>query len=114
MKSFEKVILNFALFAKTTAIFCDPGNEMVNLYIAYTRPVNPLGATPTLTRAHLWKGLQRKVRNAHEFVPAIVSCEVLSEDGNIVTRNVVFKEGFGESGGKPFKEVCKEYEPTKV
>jgi hypothetical protein len=87
---------------------------MVNLYIAYTQPVNPEGTTPVLTKDQVWAGLQRKVRNAPEFVPAIVSCEVLKEEGNIVTRQVVFKEGFGESDGKPVKEVCKEYAPTKV
>ena len=86
---------------------------MVNRYIAYTQPVNPAGASPILTKPQLWAGLQRKVRHAEEFVPVIVSCEVLGEEANVVTRQVVFQEGFGNSKG-PIKEVCKEYEPTMV
>ena len=87
---------------------------MVNFYLAYTQAVNPDGVSPVLTKPQLWAGLQRKVRNAPEFVPVIVSCEVLKEEGNIVTRQVLFKEGSGQQHETPVKEVCKEYKPTKV
>jgi len=84
---------------------------MVNIHVAYTQPINPPSATPVLTRSQIWKGLQRKVRSATEFVPVIVSCKVVSEEGSVVTREVGFKEGFGPP---KVREVCKEYAPTKV
>jgi len=87
---------------------------MVNIHIAYTAPVNPSGLSPVLTSSQLWKGLQRKVRKAQDFVPAIVECEVLEEKdgGREVLRQVKFKEGSGPPG--PIKERCVEFEPTKV
>jgi len=87
---------------------------MVNIHVAYTAPVNPSGLSPVLTTSHLWQGLQRKVRNAPDFVPAILKCEVLEEndEGTEVLREVTFKEGFGPPG--PVKERCVEFKPTKV
>lgn len=84
---------------------------MVNIHVAYSQAINPPSATPVLTRSQIWKGLQRKVRSATEFVPVIVSCKVVSEEGNVVTRDVGFKEGYGQP---KVREVCKEYAPTKV
>jgi hypothetical protein len=87
---------------------------MVNIYVAYTAPINPSGVTPVLNVAQIWKGLQRKVRKATEFVPAIVECEVLEEndEGREVVRQVRFKEGLGPVGW--VKERCQEHAMTKV
>ncbi|KAF2809582.1 DUF1857-domain-containing protein [Mytilinidion resinicola] len=68
---------------------------MVNFYLAYTSPINPPSATPVLTVPQVWAGLQRKIRFAQEFVSAITSCEVLSEEDGVVTRVVQFKPGMG-------------------
>lgn len=87
---------------------------MVNIYVAYTAPINPTGATPVLTVSQVWKGLQRKVRHAEEFVPVIGECEVLEEKdgGREVIRQVKFKEGSGPPGF--VRERCVEFEMTKV
>jgi hypothetical protein len=85
---------------------------MVTLTYAYTAPINPPNVNPVLTRPKVFASLRRKVRNAHEFVPIIIGCNVLKEDGNVVTREVLFKEGEGPSGW--IKEVCVEHYPTKV
>ncbi|KAF2117704.1 hypothetical protein BDV96DRAFT_489804 [Lophiotrema nucula] len=68
---------------------------MVNLNIAYTSKINPPNATPVLTTAQVWQGLQRKIRYAQEFVPVIESCEVLSDENGVVDRFVKFKKGLG-------------------
>ncbi|KAK7511151.1 uncharacterized protein IWZ02DRAFT_385866 [Phyllosticta citriasiana] len=87
----------------------------VTLHTAYTSAVNPPPSSssspspsstpptsslpspsfPRLTHAHLWAGLQRKVRRAQDFVPAITACEVESEEqgGRVVQRWVRFREG---------------------
>jgi len=85
---------------------------MVTIAYAYTAPINPANATPVLNRDTVFSGLRRKVRLAQEFVPVIASCDVVSEDGNVVTREVVFKDGAGPPGR--VKEVCVERYPTKV
>lgn len=83
--------------------------------MAFTAPINPSGASPVLTRAQIWKGLERKVRHAEEFVgAAIKSTDVLdvSKDDKgreVVTREVVFAEG-----NRKVKEVCTLYEDMKV
>ncbi|KAK7532326.1 uncharacterized protein J3D65DRAFT_636467 [Phyllosticta citribraziliensis] len=90
----------------------------ITIHTAYTAPVNastnnnnpsstpssngtpmssspPSPSFPRLSHAHLWAGLQRKVRRAQDFVPAIVACEVEREEqgGRVVERWVRFKEG---------------------
>jgi hypothetical protein len=92
---------------------------MVTINLAYTAPINAFGAFPVLSQSQVWAGLKRKVRNAQEFVPLIVACEVLSETeaekGFTVVRQVKFKEGQGPNGdGKPVKEVCVHYAPCRV
>ncbi|TKX18539.1 putative acetylaranotin biosynthesis cluster protein L [Elsinoe australis] len=82
-----------------------------NLYLAYTAPINPSGASPTLTRAQVWAGLQRKIRHAEEFVSAISTCDVLTDNGEAeVVREVVF----AANPGKRVKEVVNSYRPLKV
>ena len=85
---------------------------MVSFTAAYTAPINPPNVTPVLSRATVFAGLRKKVRRAQDFVPVIISCEVVKVEGNVVTREIVFKEGEGPPG--TVKEVCVEYEPTKV
>lgn len=86
---------------------------MVLLYLSYTSKINKEGDAPVLTIDQVWKGLQRKVRFAQEFVPIIESCTVIEEkeDGTVV-RDVKFKEG---AGPKPqARETVKEYYPSWV
>lgn len=88
---------------------------MVTLNLAYTSQINTGKPSPTLTIPQVWAGLQRKVRAGHEFVPAIVSTDVIEEktDGKknvpVVVREVVFKEG-----NRRVREECYEYAPIKV
>ncbi|GJJ74781.1 hypothetical protein EMPS_07139 [Entomortierella parvispora] len=77
--------------------------------LAVTAPLNPPGAEPVLTRPQVWKALQRKVRHPSEFVPAIQKCEVISEEGNVVTRVVTIA-----NGPTGMREVCTEYKPSRV
>lgn len=78
---------------------------MVTINCAYTEAINPPGSSPTLTRSQVWKGLQRKIRHAQDFVPVIENTEVLEEKENEVTRLAYFK---GKKEG--VKEVCKSYD----
>lgn len=87
---------------------------MVRLYVNYTAPINPPSATPYLSQSQIWAALQRKVRRAQDFVPAITSCTVLEEHDNVITRNVVFAPGFMGDAAKTVKEVCVSDEPTRV
>src|SRR6266699_4498789 len=85
---------------------------MVNIHLSYTAPVNPPGIEPVLSQARVFAGLQRKVRQPWEFVPAIESSEMLSEEGNVVTRLVKFKPGEGPE--RVVKEMCTIYAPSRV
>ena len=71
---------------------------MVHFHLAHTTPINPPSASPTLTHAQVWSGLQRKIRFAQEFVPIIESCTVLSDKDGVVDRVVKFKEGMAPKG----------------
>lgn len=86
---------------------------MVTLYLSHTSPINPTSASPVLSVDQIWKGLQRKVRFAQEFVPVIESCEVLEEkaDGTVV-RDVKFKEGMGPKAKAT--ETVREFYPSWV
>jgi len=86
---------------------------MVTIHCAYTEKVNPAGATPVLSRDQIWKGLQRKIRRAQDFVPVIQACDVLEDKDNVVVREAHFIKGDGIPAGK-VKEVCKSYYPTRV
>ena len=85
---------------------------MVKIHLAYTSRINPPGSSPLLTQAQVWSGLQRKIRYAQEFVPIILSCDVLEDKDGVVTREVKFAEG---AGPKPkAKEVCRGFWPSWV
>lgn len=85
---------------------------MLLLNLAYTSKINPAGATPVLTRAQVWKGLQRKIRYAQEFVPVIESCTVLEDKDGIVKREVKFKPGLAPRDQAT--EVVRGYEDAWV
>jgi hypothetical protein len=86
---------------------------MVNIHIAYTEPVNPSGATPILTRDQIWRGLQRKVRRAQDFIAVVEGCDIVSDEPDEVVRIAHFKAFAGKPPGS-MKEVCRSYWPTKV
>ena len=86
---------------------------MVVVNCAYTEQINPQGASPVLTRDQVWKGLQRKIRKAQDFVPVIESCDVLEEKENEVVREAHFKAAMGQPA-HTVREVCKSYYPCKV
>jgi hypothetical protein len=86
---------------------------MVVVHCAYTEQINPQGASPILTRDQIWKGLQRKIRKAQDFVPVIDSCKVLEEKENEVVREIHFKDSMTQPAHY-VKEVCKSYYPTKA
>ncbi|KIW50944.1 hypothetical protein PV05_09720 [Exophiala xenobiotica] len=83
--------------------------------IAFTAPINPPGASPVLTYAQIWQGLEKKIRAGQDFVGgAIVSTDVIStsytEHGNPITvREVVFRDG-----NRRVQEKCIAFEPMKV
>ncbi|WXC59847.1 hypothetical protein SNK03_005704 [Fusarium graminearum] len=91
---------------------------MFIINLAFTAPINPSGISPVLTEAQVWKGLQRKVRKAHEFVAPILKCEVISEEetktGIKVTRQVTFAEGARGDTDAVVKEIVHEFAPTRV
>ena len=86
---------------------------MVNIHVAYTEAINPAGVTPVLSRDQIWKGLQRKVRRAQDFVPVITGTDVVEDKGDEVTRVAHFLAGQGREAHSQ-REVCKSYYPTKV
>ena len=93
---------------------------MVTLNYSYTAPVNRPGQS-VLTIEQLWKGLMRKVRNAEEFVPVIIGCKLLSEEGGAndrepytVTRIVNFDKAKTAEAADSVREVCKHYPPIRV
>jgi hypothetical protein len=85
---------------------------MVTLHLSYTSRINPAGASPVLTEAQVWAGLQRKIRFAQEFVPVIESCSVLSDADGVVVREVRFKEGAGPKARA--KETVRSFWPSWV
>lgn len=89
---------------------------MVTLNYAYSGPINPPDASPILSQAQVWAGLQRKIRNAQEFVPVITSCTVISDEGEAgpVTREVTFGPGGPVAAGEKLREVVRSYKPLKV
>lgn len=86
---------------------------MVVVHCAYTEQINPAGAAPVLTRDQIWRGLQRKVRRAQDFVPVIEGCDVIEDKGNEVVRVAHFK-AMGDRPAMKVQETCRSYYPTKV
>ncbi|CAK7214363.1 hypothetical protein SBRCBS47491_002116 [Sporothrix bragantina] len=86
---------------------------MTTIRLAHTIPVNPPGATPALTEAQVFAGFQRKIRRPQDFVPAIAECNVQSDEGGVVKREVTFKQN-GGSHPHVATEVCTELPPHRV
>ncbi|PKY07908.1 DUF1857-domain-containing protein [Aspergillus campestris IBT 28561] len=70
---------------------------MVRIHAARTLPVNPPDAPFVLTRRQLWKALQRKIRHADEFVPAMKKCVVVKDSNDIVLRECLLETPSGET-----------------
>ncbi|EPE34297.1 Bet v1-like protein [Glarea lozoyensis ATCC 20868] len=66
---------------------------MTIIFAAATAPINPSGASPKLTLEQVWKGLELKVIKPELFLPVVEKCEVIENDGEVVVRDVTFKEG---------------------
>jgi hypothetical protein len=65
-------------------------------------------------QVQIWKGLQRKIRHAEDFVPIIEKTEVIEDDKK---DEVVRVAHFIEANGQPahtVREICRSYYPTKV
>ena len=65
---------------------------MIEINVGYTAPINPSTlppSAPRLTIPQVWRGLQRKVTHAHEFVPIITGCRILSEAEAATHRSVI-------------------------
>lgn len=86
---------------------------MVTINCAYTEAINPSAATPKLSREQVWKGLQRKIRKAQDFVPVIEATDVVEEKGDEVTRVAHFKSMHGQPP-REVKEICRSFWPCRV
>ncbi|KAL8653734.1 MAG: hypothetical protein Q9210_001921 [Variospora velana] len=86
---------------------------MVVFNMAYTAPINRSGL-PVLTPTQIWTCMERKVRHAEQFVPAIVNTEVLSESRTELERRVTFAPDGHPAGAKDAVETCKMHEPCRV
>lgn len=84
-------------------------------HIAYTAPINPPGAQPTLAREHIWALLRRKIHRAEDFVPAAISStRVLSTSSTAAGHPTIVREVTFREGDRDVREECVEYEPMKV
>ena len=86
---------------------------MVVFNMSYTAPINRPGL-PVLTSSQIWTCIDRKVRHAEQFVPAIVNTEVLSESPTELKRRVTFAPNGHPAGAKDALETCKLHEPCRV
>lgn len=59
--------------------------------VSTTVPVNPQDADVRLGRSDVWAGLVAKANNALPFVPSMSYCEVLSQEGNVMEREIEFR-----------------------
>lgn len=75
--------------------------------LSHAVPVNPAGVKPTLSKEHVWRGLEMKAENALPFVPGMSQCDVLERTDDTITREVTFK-------GTTHKEFITLYAPVKV
>ncbi|OJJ68594.1 hypothetical protein ASPBRDRAFT_199026 [Aspergillus brasiliensis CBS 101740] len=87
---------------------------MVTFNLSYTAPINRPNHHPTLTPSLVWKCIDRKVRHAEQFVPAIVKTELLSESATELKRRVNFAPNGHPAGATEAIETCRLYEPCRV
>lgn len=85
-------------------------------YIAFTAPINPSGASPTLTRKQIWAGLEIKIGSGETFVgAAIESTTVLKKYPDPKTQlPVTEREVLFRADQRRVHETCVAYEPMKV
>ncbi|MCV9943836.1 MULTISPECIES: AtaL-like protein [unclassified Rhizobium] len=78
------------------------------IYSTATVPVNPEGETP-LTRAEVWKGLERKARDARLFLPAglCTRCDVVEESPTHFVREATI-------AGQDLREIITLEQQSKV
>lgn len=86
---------------------------MVVFNMSYTAPINRPGL-PMLSATQIWRCVDRKVRHAEDFVPAIVHTELLSESRTELKRRVTFAADGHPAGIKEAVETCRMYEPCRV
>ncbi|UKZ74693.1 hypothetical protein TrVFT333_002363 [Trichoderma virens FT-333] len=84
--------------------------------IAFTAPINPVGASPVLKREQIWAGLLLKIRSAETFVPqAIQSTTVISESTDASTGNpATVREVVFRNDQRKVIETVTAYEPSRV
>ncbi|KDR74144.1 hypothetical protein GALMADRAFT_141865 [Galerina marginata CBS 339.88] len=81
---------------------------MQNINYATSRQVNPSGATPKLTEAQVWKGLELKIRDPLNFAATTSSCHIVSDTPTKVVRKV------GYHDLEPVEEVVKIYKGAVI
>jgi hypothetical protein len=83
--------------------------------VAYTAPINPPSAQPTLTSAQIWRGLELKIRAGQDFVGgALLSTDIISESQDEQGRPVTVREVVFRDGNRRVQETCIGFEPMKV
>lgn len=75
--------------------------------LSATVPVNPEGATPTLTPQQVWAGLAMKAENALPFVPSMSRCDVVERTDNTILRSITI-------GPDDFQEFITLHAPVQV
>lgn len=87
-------------------------------HLAYTAPINPADAHPVLTRAQVWRGLERKVVAAEDFVQGPIRrtdvLETTEDAGNTVTVREILLTIMPGEPEKRVREICTAYEDVKV
>jgi hypothetical protein len=87
---------------------------MVNVYSAYTEPVNPQGASPIRTLAQIWAGLERRVRRLHDFHKSAATTEVIEDSGNYVKRQFQVQHSGNPHLPSEVLDVTMLYPPVKA
>jgi hypothetical protein len=83
--------------SSTPSRFLNPLETDTNMkyYTAFTVPINPVGATPVITREQAFKALLVKTEKPQAFVPVISESKVTSRHKTGLVRRVWFKPGVG-------------------
>lgn len=68
---------------------------MTKYNLAFTSPINPPHAHPSLSHMQVWRGLIRKCRRPQDFLAVLADCRILYEDANGMKRVMLFHPGMG-------------------
>ncbi|EXJ64945.1 hypothetical protein A1O7_01284 [Cladophialophora yegresii CBS 114405] len=83
--------------------------------LAYTAPINPPSASPKLSTAQIWRGLELKIRAGQDFVGgALLSTDIISESQDDQGRPVTVREVVFRDGNRRVRETCVAFKPMKV